>query len=541
MSAPSVTTTIVNVPNLAVSERVVSRLGTCTYTSDKTYTVSVTYLESSPAGSWSRDTGNEDVPAADRVFINGDNVQVTGFAGGTDTARAMGAIVYTATGGNDNVHGVHKFKVEIVNEDGKACGLHYFIVGDIATTTTPAVTDCLTTPGSKPYFDAVLFLNYNPDVDQDQCALLNTEIGDTKFFGQYRTDIAVATNGPCMSGIGTEECDFISTTTTEDPYTTPPEVSLSPYAIDDSTSVDEGECVDIDVVNNDYDPDGPDIDPTTVEITSGPDHGSAVVDPVTGVVTYCHNGDDATADLFLYRVQNLNSTWTNVATVFITIVQDSTAPPLSPYAIDDGAQVNEGECIEIPVVNNDYDPDGPNIDPTTVVVTSDPSHGTAVVDPVTGVVTYCHNGDDATSDSFLYRVKNLNGTWTNIATVTISIIQDTTAAPSLSPYAIDDGASVDEGECVDIPIVSNDYDPDGPAIDPTTVFVTSNPNHGTVSINPTTGVATYCHNGNDADVDSFLYRVQNLNGTWTNVATVTIAIRHDPQGSITDPGETYTP
>ena len=61
------------------------------------------------------------------------------------------------------------------------------------------------------------------------------------------------------------------------------------------------------------------IDPTTVQVTSGPTSGSTAIDGVTGAITYTHGGAAATTDSFTYTVEDLDQALSNEATVTITI------------------------------------------------------------------------------------------------------------------------------------------------------------------------------------------------------------------------------
>ena len=78
-------------------------------------------------------------------------------------------------------------------------------------------------------------------------------------------------------------------------------VADAPVATDDVANTAEESPVAIDVVANDGDVDG-DLDPSTVAVTAGPAHGSVVVNPVSGVVTYTPDADFHGTDAFTYRV-----------------------------------------------------------------------------------------------------------------------------------------------------------------------------------------------------------------------------------------------
>ncbi|CAN5613021.1 hypothetical protein BH23CHL7_BH23CHL7_07600 [soil metagenome] len=93
----------------------------------------------------------------------------------------------------------------------------------------------------------------------------------------------------------------------------------------------------------------------------------------------------------------------------------------APVASNDSASVDAGMSVNIDVLANDSDPTYPNSD-LTVTIESAPSHGTAVVE-TDQTITYDHNGNNATSDSFVYRVTNPDGGFDS-ATVSITINQE---------------------------------------------------------------------------------------------------------------------
>src|SRR5690606_4002495 len=107
-------------------------------------------------------------------------------------------------------------------------------------------------------------------------------------------------------------------------------------------------------------------------------------------------------------------------TVHITPVNDP------PVAIDDGTddsiKVNAGGSITFNLVANDVDVDN-SIDFTSVEIIADsgPQAGT-LINNLNGTVTYTHNlASNAQSDSFRYTIRDVSGTISNEATVTISV------------------------------------------------------------------------------------------------------------------------
>ena len=142
--------------------------------------------------------------------------------------------------------------------------------------------------------------------------------------------------------------------------------------------------------------------------------GSTTVDPVTGEISYQHDGVSTTDDSFTYTVADDLGLPSNVATVTIEV-------NLAPIAINDSAAVDASESIDIVVLTNDSD-DNDLLDETSVVIVTDATEGVTNVDPVTGEVSYSHGGGTVvTTDSFTYTVADTNGLISGIATVTINI------------------------------------------------------------------------------------------------------------------------
>jgi uncharacterized repeat protein (TIGR01451 family) len=125
----------------------------------------------------------------------------------------------------------------------------------------------------------------------------------------------------------------------------------------------------------------------------------------------------------------------------------------TPVAADDSAVTAAGSAVEIDVLANDLDPDGA-LDPSTLVVTSGPSHGSA--SPASGRITYQPAPGFTGSDSFTYTVADGHGSTSNQATVTVTV-SSANQAPVVE--AIPDQSST-EGEAVSLQAEASDPDGD---------------------------------------------------------------------------------
>ena len=286
-------------------------------------------------------------------------------------------------------------------------------------------------------------------------------------------------------------------------------VNQPPVTAPDTAVVNEGESVDVPVLANDTIAfDG--LDASSVTIVTAPTRGTAVV-LSSGALRYTHNGSETSSDFLLYTVRGNNGLVSSATRVDITInpINDG------PNAINDQANVAEGGVVNIPVLANDTDSDNA-IDTASVVIVNTPTNGTAVLG-VGGVVGYTHNGSESTIDSFTYRVSDVSGKSSNLATVSISI-----SPVNDPPVAVNDTASIASNVAAIVDIAANDLDLDD-GLDLTSIEIGISPAHGTLTIQ-TDGKVTYVHNGSEATQDTFTYRIRDKAGALSNTATVSLSI-----------------
>ncbi|MDH5580283.1 MAG: Ig-like domain-containing protein, partial [Bdellovibrionales bacterium] len=294
----------------------------------------------------------------------------------------------------------------------------------------------------------------------------------------------------------------------------------APIAVNDAASLDEDGNIDIEILANDTDSEN-NINKASIIVLSGPSHGSISIDPSTGIVTYTPDPNYNGTDIFQYKIKDSTGLTSNVANVVISInpINDP------PVAVNDTITTTEDTAIvPLNLISNDSDPDNDVLEKTSVVIVTAPSHASSysVTD---GKLSYSPSANFSGSDVLVYTVKDIKGAVSNQAKVFITI-----TGVNDRPVANDDTATTDEDTAVDINVVSNDTDIEDGTVDEMTVTIVDQPYHGSLSINPTTGVVTYTPNPQYHGNDSFTYMVKdkglapNENPIYSNTAKVVITV-----------------
>ena len=244
-----------------------------------------------------------------------------------------------------------------------------------------------------------------------------------------------------------------------------------PVAQDDETQTDQGAAIEIPVLNNDNDPDNPDSE-LTVSVVNQPVNGAATV-TLDGTIIYEPDPNFTGTDVFEYVVCDPSGVC-DTATVTVSIISTINAQP-------DIATTEEGTPVEIPVLSND---EGNGIVLTSV---SDlPQHGSIVdANPSTGIITYQPNPGFVGNDDFMYVICDADN---NCDTTLVSITVLPAGVGNLPPVAANDQATTPLNTPVNIPVLSNDNDPNNDTLIVTTI--SQLPENGSVAINAD-GTITY--------------------------------------------------
>jgi VCBS repeat-containing protein len=271
-----------------------------------------------------------------------------------------------------------------------------------------------------------------------------------------------------------------------------------PVAVNDSTNTLEDTSVTIQVLGNDYNPDGSFFLITDTATTNGTvviSGDSIFFTPPTnfnGTVVFSYTLSDGT-----------NSNTANV-TVTVTAVNDP------PVANNDAFSTSEDVTLVIPaaggVLTNDVDVDSAGL--IALLVTST-SNGALSLNS-NGSFTYTPNTNFNGIDSFTYRARDGSVTG-NVATVSINVMPVNDA-----PIANNDSTNTLEDVPVTVRVLANDTDIEG---GPLSVMSTSTTN-GTAVISGSNVVFTPSPNYFGTVVFSYVLS----DGTATSTANVTVSI-----------------
>ena len=206
---------------------------------------------------------------------------------------------------------------------------------------------------------------------------------------------------------------------------------------------------------------------------------------------------------------------------------------LPPAAVDDTASVTDGQSVTVDALANDTTY---GIDRSGFAVTTAPAHGTATVVPAANAsgsptISYTPALGFAGTDTFGYTVSTAYGSASATVTVTVA------GAP---PVAVDDTASVTDGQSVDVDVLANDSTVGFPR---TGFAVTTAPGHGTAKVVPAATASgsptiSYTPALGFAGTDTFGYTLSTAYGSAT--ATVTVTVAGVPPTAVDDSARTVS-
>lgn len=187
----------------------------------------------------------------------------------------------------------------------------------------------------------------------------------------------------------------------------------------------------------------------------------------------------------------------------------------APVAVNDSATTPVDTAVTVDLDSNDTDDSG--LDVSSIAITSAPSNGSLGAVNGSGEVVYTPNNGYIGYDQFRYTIQDDQGVTSNQATVTLEV-----GDVSSLPVANNDTASTDQDTQVTIDILANDTDSGG--LVNSSVAIVNDVDHGTTSINTTTGAVTYTPSAGYTGSDSFTYTVEDGDSNTSAQATVNITV-----------------
>ena len=269
------------------------------------------------------------------------------------------------------------------------------------------------------------------------------------------------------------------------------------------------------VLKNDSDPDN---DALTVEVATGPAHGTLQLN-ADGSFVYTPTADYNGTDTFTYRIKDGTHT-SDPITVTLTI----NAVNEPPVAVADSYTVNEDTTLTVTVDNgvlkNDTDVEN---DAMTVEVVQQPAYGTLTLN-ANGSFTYVPLANFYGAVTFTYRAKDASGQSQPITvTITINNVND-------APVTVADAQTVtNSGATHEIDVLANDTP--GPVVTggqnengPLTITaVTQGSQGGTVTISSDGSKVLYKPAATFTGTETFTYTIKDPEGL-TKTGTVTMTV-----------------
>jgi hypothetical protein len=449
---------------------------------------------------------NEDVILNDSISLN-DTLSIDGGNMWSVVAQPIhgilvlnnnGSFIYTP---NLNFYGNDTIKYQLCDIDGE-CDTAFIYIEINAVNDKPfAVDDTVTTAEDTPLLIDVAANDLDIDGNFD---FTNLTIGSLPFHGITTIDAftGIITYTPNQNYNGNDTiiysiCDdgtpLPSLCDTAFIFLTITSVNDKPIAIDDSATTDENVPLVIDVLSNDFDIDG-NLNSGSLTIVTQPTFGVAIVNIPANTINYTPNQNYFGNDTLTYQICDLAGEC-DTANIYITINHVN----LIPIPVNDTVTTDEDVPLVINVLSNDINIIS-SFDSSSLTVVLQPFHGLAVVNTITGKITYTSNQNYYGNDTLSYQICDTNGNCnTAFIYITINPVNDL-------PFAVNDTINIDEDTPLTIDVLLNDSDIDGNLV-ANSITISTPPNHGTATINSSTGEITYYPAPNYYGTDNIKYSV----------------------------------
>ena len=304
----------------------------------------------------------------------------------------------------------------------------------------------------------------------------------------------------------------------------------APITENDTVTTTACKSILIDVLANDSDPEGNNLEVISVQNLS-PSTAGTISYSSTGV-TFSPSATATGQIKFTYTVQDDGIT--PKQTTDTIVVNIGGTPPVNnaPIAVNDTTDTISGQPLYWNVRDNDSDPDGEQLNIKLPNTIKKPSNGTVSLTP-NGLIQYLPNAGFAGKDTLEYQICDTLAVSpgctprVNLCSIAKLFI---TVFP-LPIEAVPDLATAIVGVPKKIFILTNDKNPDGTTANlskVTTPVITTQPTKGTVVVNPD-GTIDYTPNAGASGSDTLIYTICDvLNPTICDTALVTVKIANPP-------------
>jgi gliding motility-associated-like protein len=458
--------------------------------------ITVTPVNEAPTGTGDSKTTPENTAVSGVVTgTDGDGDQLTFSkdsdpAHGTVVVNSDGTYTYTP---NNKYNGPDNFTINIADGNGGSTTVNVDITVTPVNEAPTGTGDSKTTPENTAVSGAVTGadgdgdqLTFNKATDPAHgTVVVNSD-------GTYAYTPNNKYNGPDNFTITINDGNGSTATVAVDITVTP--VNEAPAGTGDSKTTPENTAVSGAVTGADGDG-----DQLTFSKATDPAHGTAVVNN-DGTYTYTPNNKYNGPDNFTIAISDGNGGT-------VTVIVDITVTPVNeaPTGTGDSKTTPENTAVSGAVTGTDGDGDQ-----LTFSKTTDPAHGTAVVNN-DGTYTYTPGNKYNGPDNFTITINDGNG-----GTTTVTV--DITVTPiNEAPTGTGDSKITPENTTVSGAVTGADGDGDQ-----LTFSKASDPAHGTTVVN-NDGTYTYTPNNKYNGPDNFTITIADGNGGTTTV-TVDITV-----------------
>lgn len=315
-------------------------------------------------------------------------------------------------------------------------------------------------------------------------------------------------------------------------------VIAAPIAENDFAQTKANKAVTIAVTQNDLSVEGVldlasiDLDPNTPGQQLTITNGQGTWSVANGAITYKPAPDFKGMAIMSYSIKNDGGVESNVANVTVDVAAEPVVNAVKVIANNDVATTKQGQPVDVAVLTNDLDPEGAldattiDLDPTTegLQQLKPTSQGTWTV--AKGIVTFSPAPDFVGKANLTtYTVKNKNGIVSNVATISIDVLEVVSA-----PIAQNDQQTAKPGEPTLMDIASRSSDP-LVKIDLNTIDL--DPNTPGIQTKITNSQGTWTVENGKVKFEAaqgfsgtatIPYTVKNSNGMLSNVALLSVDV-----------------